>query len=349
VPYLYEKFNKNLDLLVVYVYETDFISHIFWKFMEPDLFQHKIWGLTPKNIEKFGGIIKDMYAMIDKLVKKIIQDVADENTVIIICSDHGFTNHSYRQGGDIVPHILFKNMDKLLSRMGFLQFMNDGESKVSSIIDFTKTFAYHYQLDEASSFPNIFVSLNLKERETAGIIAPGKEYSKLKAELVAALSGLKIVETGEMLFDGVTELSDPQKDIRVAIKSDINLFEQHVKVNGNIYPLSDFYVLLDKSGDHADPGVLIISGKNIKKEKIITGSSILDITPTILYILGLPVAKDMEGNVLTEAFDESFLRMNPIKYIDSYEVAAKPVQKKSSAHLIGEEELEKLRSLGYVH
>ena len=35
------------------------------------------------------------------------------------------------------------------------------------------------------------------------------------------------------------------------------------------------------------------------------GASVLDVAPTILYLMGLPVARDMEGRVLTEMLDEA--------------------------------------------
>jgi predicted AlkP superfamily phosphohydrolase/phosphomutase len=346
---IYEKFNGNLDLLMVYVWETDYISHIFWKFMKPDFFQHKSWELTPKNIKKFGSVIKDMYVMVDKFVKKLIEDVADENTTIIICSDHGFRSSPHHQkNGIIVPIVFFKNLNKLLEIMGFLQFKSDIDLKASSI-DFTKTLAYHYQLDEPSSYPNVFISLNLKGRQANGIVEPDGEYARVKTELIAALSNLKIVETDESLFDEVVEVSLPQRDIRVTIKSDINLLEQHVRVGGDIFPLSDFYILLDKSGDHSDPGTLIIYGKNIRKVGLIKNAHILDIVPTILYLLDLPVAKDMKGNVLTQAIETDFLKRYPVKYIDSYETTKGAIREEFNHKPIKEQELEQLRSLGYAH
>ena len=49
---------------------------------------------------------------------------------------------------------------------------------------------------------------------------------------------------------------------------------------------------------------------------------VLDIAPTILYLFGLPVARDMEGRVLTELIDEDFARRHGVTYIPSYESLA---------------------------
>jgi hypothetical protein len=49
---------------------------------------------------------------------------------------------------------------------------------------------------------------------------------------------------------------------------------------------------------------------------------VLDLAPTMLYLMGLPVARDMEGRVLTEMVDEAFARAHPVTFIPSYESLA---------------------------
>ena len=41
--------------------------------------------------------------------------------------------------------------------------------------------------------------------------------------------------------------------------------------------------------------------------------------PTILYLMGLPVARDMEGRILTEILQDDFMRAHPVTFIPSYE------------------------------
>lgn len=57
------------------------------------------------------------------------------------------------------------------------------------------------------------------------------------------------------------------------------------------------------AGDHLDEGVILAAGPGIKKGGWIEGASILDVTPTLLAILGRPVAEDMRGRVLDDLFD----------------------------------------------
>lgn len=73
---------------------------------------------------------------------------------------------------------------------------------------------------------------------------------------------------------------------------------------------------------NAPDGVLLAFGDGVRPGVAVAGASVLDITPTVLYLMGLPVARDMEGRVLTEMMDDEFARSHPITYIPSYESLA---------------------------
>jgi arylsulfatase A-like enzyme len=45
----------------------------------------------------------------------------------------------------------------------------------------------------------------------------------------------------------------------------------------------------------------------------------VDVVPTVLYLAGLPVGRDMDGSVLSEAFSEELLRQNPLSLVQTYE------------------------------
>ena len=49
----------------------------------------------------------------------------------------------------------------------------------------------------------------------------------------------------------------------------------------------------------------------------------MDLAPTLLYGLGFPVARDLDGQVLTAAFDKGFLARHPLTFFPSYEGLAK--------------------------
>jgi len=46
---------------------------------------------------------------------------------------------------------------------------------------------------------------------------------------------------------------------------------------------------------------------------------IVDLAPTLLYYLGLPVGRDMDGIARTDVFGRDFIADNPVIYISSYD------------------------------
>lgn len=102
----------------------------------------------------------------------------------------------------------------------------------------------------------------------------------------------------------------------------------------------------DNPGDHDDEAVFIASGPNVAHISERIEGHVLDIVPTALYLMGLPVGEDMDGRVMTEAIEEEFLKANPIRYIQSYEDEDRQAQYLESE--ADEEIIERLRGLGYI-
>lgn len=71
--------------------------------------------------------------------------------------------------------------------------------------------------------------------------------------------------------------------------------------------------------ENAPEGVIFFYGKEIVRGNHVEGMNLIDVAPTLLHYLGLPVGKDMDGIVITSLFVEPFKTENPILYISSYE------------------------------
>ena len=99
--------------------------------------------------------------------------------------------------------------------------------------------------------------------------------------------------------------------------------------------------------------ILLISGGGSslmalpRKGISIEGATILDVTPTVLALLGLPVGLDMEGGVLTRIFEEDFLKHYPIRIIQSYDKWLHSKSRKITSPA-EEEYADLLRAIGYL-
>lgn len=71
--------------------------------------------------------------------------------------------------------------------------------------------------------------------------------------------------------------------------------------------------------EDAPKGVVFFYGKSISPGKNIEGMKIIDMAPTFLHYLGLPLGKDMDGIVNSSIFKSSFNIENPVLYISSYD------------------------------
>jgi len=98
---------------------------------------------------------------------------------------------------------------------------------------------------------------------------------------------------------------------------------------------------------YAPPGAFIASGKNIASVGEILDASVYDIAPTILYLAGLPVAKNMLGKPLAQAIEPTYLDKYPLRCIDKYEdresVEGKPVES-----VLDEALMQRFKDLGYI-
>jgi hypothetical protein len=69
----------------------------------------------------------------------------------------------------------------------------------------------------------------------------------------------------------------------------------------------------------APDGVLMLYGEGVQAGALLTGARLVDVAPTLMYALHLPVARDLDGQVLTPAFAKSFLARHPLTFLPTYE------------------------------
>ncbi len=132
--------------------------------------------------------------------------------------------------------------------------------------------------------------------------------------------------------------------------------------SGSFDPTGKRMDILSGGHEEAPPGVLIAAGPRIRQvrdqldldaisyEILPDIGSILDVTPTVLALRGLPVGEDMDGRALAGIFDDSFRQAVAPAFVASHDALGKLDLEEE--HALTPEEaqdrLEELRSLGYV-
>jgi hypothetical protein len=91
------------------------------------------------------------------------------------------------------------------------------------------------------------------------------------------------------------------------------------------------------------PGIFLAKGPGIKKNYLVPEVTVLDLAPTILYIIGFPVARDMEGKVLSDIFQNP-TASDTIPTYDRWKSGDRTIIETS----VDKEVREKLKALGYM-
>lgn len=181
-------------------------------------------------------------------------------------------------------------------------------------VEWSNTRAYSYGAGEAGR-----IYINLKGREPRGIVEPGKEYEELRDHLIKELRNLVDPKTGKGVDIDVFKKEEIYRGEYVDQAPDIVFFinKGRTRMDWNFghdnFFTSDLSFKRDNAG-HKMNGILFMKGPGIAKGKTIDQAEIIDLAPTILYLMGCPVSSDMDGKVLVDALDPSYLKSNPIRY-----------------------------------
>jgi hypothetical protein len=96
---------------------------------------------------------------------------------------------------------------------------------------------------------------------------------------------------------------------------------------------------------HQGAGLLGAAGSPFREMR--TSGSVLDVAPTILHSLGVPVAQNLDGNVVEDLFSPKSLKEHPVRLVNSYGLKGS-VPRSSAGEPLDAEAIERLRSLGYI-
>lgn len=379
------------DFAVSVFTETDRVQHAFWMYMDP---QHPLF--KTENYKKYGNAILEVYQKLDNVLGYLLETL-DENTTLIIMSDHGaglcsnktiYLNNWLCKKGlltykDFQPGKssgTFQRLNRLfytkllsgIPRNFWKALPRETKDRVMKLfpsvfnkmasqfffsrIDMSLTKAY---AEESKNF----IWVNLKGRDPKGTINPGQEYEAVREFIINELTNERDVESNEHIVDKIFKREDiycgqnlgKAPDLVVTFKKGGYVPRPSYTVNPNVVITTIPKEKLEKlesntraNAMHFPNGILLMKGRHIKKGHKIDGAHIMDLAPTILCLMRVPIPTDMDGKVLQSAFDEKYLTDNPITY-SHLEPSSEPSEKYQAYSEQEEEAIRKrLKDLGYL-
>ncbi len=307
MKYLIEKYDPSFAHMGIAY--TDGVQHYYWRDME-------------EGDPIYGDRIAQLWAKIDEhigLFTDFLESKYGHDFHLFMISDHGFMGADYAF-----------NIGKWLVEKGYLRLSKNallaklllkmpGYNLIHKLIEF-----YRYRLRVIGDINRPLTDAGLK---------------RLNLSVIDWDRSLVIPLTGELLFINRTlfpssrkarefarELADQIRDIitpggyklikfitlgRELYPNDKNapdIIAYYQRTDVYNAPLMDLlWTKLAEgcwTGTHSLYGVLIAHGPSIRKGKMITGARLIDIAPTVLHLLGLPMPRDIDGRVLDDMLKE---------------------------------------------
>lgn len=316
---------QDFDLLMVYLRDVDSESHRYWKFFQPPAGEEIDAAAAALHADR----VPAAYRAVDEVLDQLLAAAAPATNVFVV-SDHGFRNLKGEQ------HRIVLDLDRVLEHLGYLARDGDG-------IDWTRTRAVSWDSPPATRVK--LVRLGLGDQTPAGPVDAAEE-AELKARLQRDLEAVTYA-SGSQAFRIREPRADERRrggDLTVVVRlsePSTEISSRGVAIPGAIrglYPISGTH-------DAATDGIFIAAGPDIDPTAVLDRIHSLDITPTLLFALALPVARDFDGQARTELFRPEFRARHPLQTIASWGsgAAASPRTSEADAEL-----LEELRALGYL-
>jgi predicted AlkP superfamily phosphohydrolase/phosphomutase len=317
------------DFCMVHFQSTDVLQHALWSHLDPGHPEYE------SIAEEERAYVQDYYRDLDRLVGQLL-DEAGGGVTVIVMSDHGFgplyrcfhvnqwlagegllrvrTGKMYRRALDSVETTLrragwLQHVRRVISPRGRVETVLRRFTE-ESLIDWSATKAFALP---CSSF--IRLQINCRGREALGIVDQGAEYDRLREEIAERLLDVRDLQTGSRVVEHVFRREETYSGPALKLMPDlvaepVSGYQVGTRVRGNCV-----FDAVPKpyTGGHRMDGILMIAGDHIVPKRRIEGAEIVDLHPTILYLLGCSLPAGLDGRVLTEALDRSFVEENPVR------------------------------------
>ena len=330
----YLRGRDDWDFAMVVFNGTDTISHAMWKFMDSSHPLH-----DPAKAKKYGNAIRDYYSYVDAKLAAIVEEL-DDDTTLIIMSDHGFGPfhkfihvNNWLMDQDFMAvkpgalaalkHRMFRlgfspmNVYNTLMALGLGSLKREvvrgqGQGLMKTLflsfddVDWSRTKAY--------SLGNVGqIRINVAGREPFGCVARGEEYEAVRDDIIARLYRMTDPKTGEQVVEQVYRREEIYAGPYLDDAPDIVFIPRRLEYFGfGEYEFGSHKIIEPMqrgiSGTHRLNGIFIAYGARVRAGAATHDAHLVDLAPTILHLMDEPVADHMDGRVLTEALSATASR-----------------------------------------
>jgi predicted AlkP superfamily phosphohydrolase/phosphomutase len=263
------------DLAAIVFDGVDKLQHVCWEYLDP-----KLQGDDPE----IGNLCRQYFQELDGFIRDLVA-LAGPRARTFIVSDHGFG-----------PVRTTFHLNRFLHKLGLLHWLPGADG--DGAFDWARTKAYC----PSQSSNGIF--LRVPEAERAKTLKMICEELRKFHDPASGVPLVKDILVREQAFAGpwmrlAPDLTVVQCDHGfVSTAPGDAVAEKKPKTKGTHYP----------------EGIFIAAGEGIRADGAkLDRRSILDVAPTVLYSVNLPIPENFEGRLVEEAFDAARLAEDPVE------------------------------------
>jgi len=371
-------FDESRTQVVTWLMKTRPWNLVSFVIKTTDTTQHEVWHLLdpqhPRHDAAMAAQVKEdivaYFQAMDACVGQLVQAAGPEATVVVM-SDHGggpfvkffhVNNWLVSQGFLKFKRTPLSLVKRALFALGFtpitaLKIVNllrlgkfrknvkrgRGRGWMGQLflslrdVDWMRTQAF-----SIGNFGQIYI--NAQGARPQGIVEPGAEYESVRDRVIAQALALRDPESGDVVIRAAYKREELYHGARLPNAPDIILHTDRAKYVS--FGHADFgsnqliEPSIGQTGHHTMDGIVILRGAGIPAESRIEGANIIDIAPTTLALMGLPVPAEMDGKVL---FGAETRRQGEGETRRQGDVEENPYSEEDEAQV-----MERLRELGYV-
>jgi predicted AlkP superfamily phosphohydrolase/phosphomutase len=318
---------------------VDKLQHLCYHLLDPQLASR----YSGPWADRMRSLCIDYFRQLDGFLEAIC-NLAGPEARIFIASDHGF-----RAAGDDIFYV-----NVWLEQNGYLKWADgvprdqerrltlDGHTGADTMFDWSGTTACALTASSNAIF--------IRKAQYPG--APGVaagEYEHFRERLRESLLAFKdssgnpvidAVVVREEAFPGRHMQQAPDLSLVLHDRSFLSVLRADAPLKSRRAPY----------GTHHPDGVFFARGPGIRSGVSTSPFSIVNVAPTLLYSLGLPVPKEMEGAPELSLFESSFVSSRPVREETAGQSGPTPGVETGFARNRDEEEalVAQLKALGYL-